>query len=105
MREELPGRMRVERGGRLVENDEARGRVRDREGARDLDHLPSADRQVLNQIAWPHAVAGKNLVELIENEPPCPAPPAEALDRRVNDTGVLGDRQVRAERQFLEDAA
>ncbi len=97
--------MRVERGGRLVENDEARGRVRDREGARDLDHLLSADGQVLNQIAWPYAVAGKDLVELVENEPPCPAPPTEALDRRVNDARVFGDRQVRAERQFLKDAA
>ena len=57
MGQELPGRMRVKRGGRLVENDEPRGRVRDREGARDLDHLLAADGQVLNQIARPHAVA------------------------------------------------
>ena len=105
MRQELPSRMRVKRGGRLVENDKARGRIRDREGARNLDHLLSADRQILNQIAWPHAVAGKDLVELVENEPPCPAPPAKALDRRMNDAGVFGHGQVRAERQLLKDAA
>ncbi len=97
--------MRVERGGRLVENDKARRRLRDREGARDFDHLLSADGQVLNQIAGPDAMAGKDLVKLVENEPPGPAPPAKALDRRVNDAGVFGDRQVRAKRQFLKDAA
>ena len=97
--------MRVERGGRLVEKDEARGRIRDREGARDLDHLLAADGQVLNQVARSHAVAGKDLVELIENEPPRAAAPAKAADGGMNDAGVFGHGQVRAERQFLKDAA
>ena len=43
--EQLPRGMAVERGGRLVEDDEAQRIGRDREGAGDLDHLPLADRQ------------------------------------------------------------
>src|ERR1700722_13581053 len=105
MCQQLCGRMRIQRGGRFVKNDEARSRVRDRESACNLDHLPSADGQVLNQIAWTHAVSRKNLVELIENEPPCPAPPAKAIDCRMKDARVFRDSQVWTERQFLKDAA
>ena len=57
--EELPGDMRVERGGRLVEDDERQRRVGDREGARDLHHLPAADREVADDVARRDAVAGK----------------------------------------------
>src|SRR3984957_2054744 len=105
MRQELPSGMRVQRRRWFVENDEARLRIRDREGARDFDHLLSPDGQVLNQIAGPDPMTGKDLVQLVENEPPCPAAPAKALNRRVNDAGVFGHGQVRAKRQFLKDAA
>src|ERR1700722_1113298 len=105
MRQELLGRMRIERGCRFVEDDEPGWRVGHRESARDLDHLLAANGQILNQIAGPHTVARKDLIELVENEPARAAPPAEALDRRINETGVFGHRQVRAERKFLKDAA
>ena len=50
-------------------------------------------------------MAGKNLVELAEDEPAGPAPPAESADRRMDDPGVLGDRQIRAKRQLLVNRA
>src|SRR5258708_453455 len=102
MRQELSSGVRVKRGGRLVQNNKPRGRVGHRESAGDFDHLLAPDGQILNQIAWSHAVPGKDLVELSENEPPRPAPPPEALNRWVNDARVFGDGQVRTERQFLE---
>src|SRR5271165_4950862 len=78
--QKLPCGAGVERGGRLVEDDEASRRVGNGESARDLDHLPPADREVLRQIAGADAVAGKNLVELVEDEPPRAFAPAEAAD-------------------------
>ena len=103
--EKLAGGVRVERGGRLVEDDEASGIVGDGEGARHLDHLALADRQVADDRRGADAVAGEDLVELGEDQVAGAAPPAEAGERRVVDAGVLGHRQVGAERQLLEDAA
>ena len=48
-------------------------------------------------------MTGKDLVQLVENEPPGLAPPTKALNRRVNDARVFGHGQVRAKRQFLKD--
>ena len=48
--EELAGGMGVERGGRLVEDDEVERVVGDGEGARDLDHLAAADREVADDV-------------------------------------------------------
>ena len=79
--------------------------VGDREGARHLDHLAPADRQVANDVGGSDVVARKDLVELGEDQVAGPAAPAEAFQRAVVDAGVLGDRQVGAERQFLEHAA
>ena len=56
--------MHVERRGRLVENDEAERIVGHGEGARHLDHLALAERQVADDLAGADAVAGKDLVEL-----------------------------------------
>ena len=74
--------MGVERGGRLVEDDEMERVVGDGEGARDLDHLAPADRQVADDIGGADAVAGKDLVELGEDQVAGPPPPAEAGERR-----------------------
>ena len=103
--QELAGGMRVERGGRLVENDEVERLLGHGEGAGDLDHLAPADRKVADDVAGADAVAGKDLVELAADQLAGPAPPAEAGQRRVHDAGILGHRQVRAERELLEDAA
>src|ERR1019366_2994091 len=103
--EQLPGRVGVERRRRLVENDEVGRSVRDRESARDLDHLPPPDPQVLGEIGRRDAVTGKDLVELIDNEVARLATPVEAAQRRVKHARVLGHRQVWAERQLLEDTA
>ena len=97
--------MRVERGGRLVEDDEAERLLGDGEGTGHLDHLALADRQVADDVAGADAVAGKDLVELGANELAGAPPPADAGERRMEDAGILGDGQVRAEREFLEDAA
>src|SRR5208337_469317 len=78
---------------------------RDRERPCDLDHLPPTDRKILHEIARADAVAGENLVELVEDEPSRPPPPAEAADGWMVDPRVLRDRQVRAKRQLLEDRA
>ena len=56
-----PASTRVERRGRLVEDDERDRRVGDREGAGDLDHLAAADRQVADHVAgampWPGKIS------------------------------------------------
>ncbi len=64
--EKLAGDHGVERRGRLVEDDEAQRRIGDGEGAGDLDHLPARDREVADDVARGDAVAGKDLVELVE---------------------------------------
>ena len=77
-----------------------------REGARHLDHLAPADREVADDVAGLDAVAGEDRVELRRRSaPPARRAPAEAAQRRVADAGVLGDGEVRAERQLLEHAA
>ncbi len=48
-------------------------------------------------------MAGKDLVETAADEPPRPPPPAEPSDGRMDNPRILGDRQVRAERQLLVD--
>ena len=72
----------VERGGRLVEDDEPQRIVGDGEGARHLDHLALADRQIADHVGRPDAVAGKDLVELGEDEIAGAAAPAEAAAAR-----------------------
>ena len=103
--EKLPGDMRVERGGRLVEDDERHRRIGDGEGAGDLDHLAAADREIADDVARRDAVARKDLVELVEDQPARALAPAQALQAGVEDAGILGDGQVGAERQLLEYAA
>ena len=44
------------------------GVVGHREGARHLDHLAPADRQVADDVAGADAVAGKDLVELVDDQ-------------------------------------
>ncbi len=103
--QELPRGMRVERGGRLVEDDEVERVFGDGEGAGDLHHLAVPDRKIADDRVGRDAVARKDLVELAADQIAGPPAPAPALDRRMKDAGVLRDRQVRAERQLLEDAA
>ena len=79
--------------------------LRDGEGAGHLDHLALADREVADDVAGGDAVAGKDLVELAEDQLAGPAAPAEAGERGVNDAGVLRHGQVGTERQLLEHAA
>ena len=103
--QKLPGGMRVERGGRLVEDDEVERVFGDGEGAGDLDHLAVPDRKIADDGVGRDAVARKNLVELAADQVAGAPAPAPALDRRMKHAGILRDRQVRAERQLLEDAA
>ena len=56
--------------------------VGDGEGARHLDHLAPADRQVADDVGGADVVAGEDLVELGEDQIAGPASPAEALERR-----------------------
>ena len=103
--QQLAGRVGVERRGRLVEDDQVQRIVGDGEGARHLDHLAPADRQVAHDVRGCDVVARKDLVELGEDELAGAATPAETLQRAVIDASVFGDRQIGAERQFLEHAA
>ena len=50
-------------------------------------------------------MAGENFVELVEDQLAGALSPAEAGERGVVHARVLGDGEVWAERQFLEDAA
>ena len=97
----------IERGGRLVEDDEARGVAVSgvEEGDRDLDHLAVRDRQVRGTRAGLDAVAGKNPVERSANPSRGAPPPARPGDPGKQHADVLDDREVRAERELLEDAA
>ena len=67
------GSSRIDEPGRLVGHGE---------GARDLDHLAAADREALHEIAGRDAVAGKDLVELVEDQPAGALAPAEAAKAR-----------------------
>ena len=53
------------------------------------------------ETPWP----GKISSSLSRMSPPARAPPAETANRRMDDPRVLGDGQVRAQRELLEDAA
>jgi len=103
--EELAGRVDVQRRRRLVEHDQIERILGEREGACHLHHLPSADREVAHVGGCGDVVARKDLVELLVDQPRRAPPPAEAAQRRVVDARVLGDGEVRAERELLEDAA
>ena len=70
--------MRVERRGRLVEDDQLDRRVGDREGAGDLDHLAARDREVADHVAGVDAVAGKISSSLSTISVAGAAAPAEA---------------------------
>ena len=50
-------------------------------------------------------MAGKDGVESTPDELAGLATPTQTAQVRMHDARVLGDRQVRAERQLLEDAA
>ncbi len=80
--QQLAGRVRIERGGRLVEDDQSSGSCGHREGARHLDHLAPADGQVADDVGGRDAVARKDLVELGGDQLSRLAPPAEAAQRR-----------------------
>ena len=102
--EQLSGDDRIERRGGLVENDELHRLVGHGEGAGDLDHLAPGDRQVADDFAGIDAVSGEDLVELAEDEAPgLAASPTPEV--RVQDPGILGDGEIGAQRQLLEDAA
>ena len=79
--QELLGRGGAQRGGRLVQDDEPHGRAADRVGARDLDHLALADRQLARRPVGVDAVAGEDVVEHRADQParpPAPARPPQA---------------------------
>ena len=103
--EQLAGQDRIQRRGRLVEDDQLHLPVADREGARDLDHLPAGDGEVADDGVRVDAVPWKDRVELLQDQRRSLAPPAEAAERGMHDAGVLGDRKVRAQRKLLEYAA
>ena len=82
--QQLAGRVGIERGGRLVQDDQVQRLVGDGEGARHLDHLAPADRQVANDVGGCDVVARKDLVELGEDQVAGPAAPAEPLQRAMD---------------------
>jgi len=75
--EQLSRGVRVERGGRFVENDETHRLIGRREGARHFDHLAPPDRQILHQVVRGDAVTGKNLIELVDDQRSGPSTPVE----------------------------
>jgi len=102
--EQLPGGMRVERGGRLVEDDEVERLQGDGEGARDstIWRLPRGRSRMISPV---RCRGREDLVELAANELAGATPPSDAGQRRVEDAGILRHGQVRAEGKLLEDAA
>ena len=96
--EQLAGRMRIERRGRLVEDDQVQRLAGQRESARHLNHLPPADRQVARNVVRRDPVVRKDLVELGLDESGRLAPPAETAKRGMVDARVFGHAEVGAER-------
>ena len=104
--QQLAGRVRVERRCRLVEDDQIERVLGHREGARHLDHLAPADRQVADNVRRPRCRGRERSRRAWRRSarPPCGASRSRAA------TGWLmrvfsATRQVGAERQFLEHAA
>ena len=102
---QLPAALRVERGGRLVENEHAH--MRRGRGARDLHHLTMADRKILDRAVDLDAIAGEDEVERCARAVPVGAAPARQRSREIGrfEKEILGDRQIAAERQLLMDDA
>ena len=96
----------VQRRGRLVQDHQLDRRVGRGEGARDLDHLPPADRRGRRpaspaSMPWP----GKISSSLPRDQRARHGAASRSRERGMHDARVLGHGQVRAERQLLEDAA
>jgi hypothetical protein len=95
----------IQGGCRLVEDDHLGRGIALGEGPRDLDHLAIADGQIRHRPMHIHGVAGKDLGQGAGDQrlgTPFPAHPAEG---RMDHQHVLDGTQIRAEGQFLEDAA
>ena len=100
---QLPGAVEVERRRRLVEHDQAHARRRGR--ARDFNHLPFADRQVVDARVGVDPVSREDGVQCSPGRAAVEVAPAELRARMLRgfDEEVLRDRQRRAQRQFLMD--
>ena len=103
--QKLLGGDRVERGGRLIEDDEAQRDVGHREGAGNFRHLALADGQIGNGVIGADAMAGENLVKLCQGKILAPLFPAKALQAAMHDPDIFGNGQIGAEGKLLEDAA
>ena len=89
---------RIERGRRLIQDDELHRNIGHREGASDLDHLPACDREIADNVAGLDAVGRKNLVELADDQIARSLAPSPAPEAAVKDMRILGHRQIGTER-------
>ena len=96
-----PATTGIERRGRLVQDDQPSRHVGHGEGAGDLDQLALADGEVADHVVGLDAVAREDLVELARRSAAHARPPAAGRAGAVHDARVLGDGEVRAERQLL----
>ena len=97
--------MAVQRRGGFVKNHQMKGRLGDREGAGHFDHLPFANRQIADHGIGSNTVTRKNFVEFTADQFGGPLSPTPSGDARVKDTRIFGHREIRAKRQFLENAS
>jgi hypothetical protein len=105
--QQLRGGLPVERGGRLVEDHQFQ-RLRpgrDGERARHFHDLPLADRQFAHHVVGPQAVARKDAVQRGHQLRARALAPGPLGRLRLRDAHVLREREVVAQRQFLEHAA
>ncbi len=84
----------IQARGRLVEDDEPDGLIRDRERARDLDHLALRERQIADDVASRDPVTRKDGIKPADDQLARVAAPAQTAEVRVEDPGILGNRQV-----------
>src|ERR1700733_3614388 len=96
--------MAVKRRGGFVQDYQMQGSFGNREGAGHLNHLPFPDREIADDSIEGDAVTRKNFIEFAVDQPAGSLSPTPSDDVWMQNAGVLSHRQIRAKRQFLENA-
>jgi hypothetical protein len=104
MGQELRRRMAVKRRGGFVQDYQMQGSFGNREGAGHFDHLPFPDREIADDSIESDAVTRKNFLKFAVDQSAGSLSPTPSGDVWMQDASILSHSQIRAKRQFLENA-